>query len=183
VRPEVLQRSDYTAEEAFWLNPPGLWELVDGRFVFMSPAGARHGRVVARVSRALSDFVEAQDVGVVLVGDVGFVLRRRPDAVRAPDVAFVRAERVAGGLPAEFFPGPPDLALEVTSPSDRWPDVEHKAREFLAAGTRAVWVIDPEQRMARIYTAEGSRSVTGSAALQCPELLGELALSLDALCA
>jgi Uma2 family endonuclease len=178
VRPEVLLRSDYTAEEAFWLNPSGSWELIDGRFVFMSPAGARRGRMVARVSRVLSDLVEPRGLGVVLAGDVGFVLRRRPDAVRAPDVAFVRAERVASGLPAEFFEGPPDLAIEVMSPSDRWPDVERKAQEFIAAGATAVWVIDPEQKIARTYTRNGSELLREEDRLTCPALLGDFSLGL-----
>jgi len=137
----------------------------------VSPAGARHGRLVARISRALSDVVDAGNLGVVLAGDVGFVLRRRPDSVRAPDVAFVRAERVASGLPSEFMEGPPDLAVEVMSPSDRWPDVERKAQEFITAGTAAVWVIDAEQRLARIYDGDGVRLLSSDAVLTCPALL------------
>jgi Uma2 family endonuclease len=172
----MLQRSDYTAEEAFWLNPSGPWELVEGRFVFMSPAGARHGRAVARVSRALSEIVESRRLGVVLTGDVGFVLRRGPDVVRAPDVAVVAAHRVAAGLPSEFVEGAPDLAVEVMSPSDRWPEVERKAGEFLAAGAMAVWVLDPEHQVARMYERSGVRLLTANEALTCPAVLGDFAL-------
>ena len=175
-------RSNLTVEAAWSLNPPGLWELVEGRFVFMSPAGARHGRVVARLTRALGDFVEARQLGVVLAGDVGFVLRRSPDTVRAPDIAFLTAARVPARLPAEFMTGAPDLAVEVLSPGDRWPAVDKKAQEFIAAGSTAVWAIEPGDETARVYVREGSRLLTRADALTCPELLGDFTLKLRDLC-
>jgi Uma2 family endonuclease len=165
----------HTAEEALRLNPTELWELVEGRLVVVSPAGARHGRIVARVSRALSDFVEGRRLGFVLTGDVGFVVRRRPDTVRAPDVAFVREDRFPDGLPAEFIEGAPDLAVEVLSPGDRWPEVASKAAEFIAAGAIVVWAIDPADEQARVYTADGERGVV---ALEAPTLLAGFRLPL-----
>jgi Uma2 family endonuclease len=177
-RLDSMEGSEYTAEQAFGLNPPGTWELVEGRFVFMSPAGARHGRIVARVSRALSEQFDRRGLGVVLTGDVGFILRRRPDLVRAPDVAFLRADRVAGGLPSAFIDGPPDLAIEVISPGDRRPDIERKAAEFLAAGTTAVWIIDPDQQVAWIISSGGARALAAGDSLSCPSLFGDFVLAL-----
>jgi Uma2 family endonuclease len=170
--------SNLTAEAAWTLDPPGLWELVDGQVVLMSPAGARHGRVVARVTRALGDFVDARRLGVVLAGDVGFVLRRDPDTVRAPDVAFLAAARLTGPLPAEFVTGAPDLAIEVVSPGDRWSEVDKKAAEFLAAGATAVWAIDPGAETAKIYLRAGARELRRTDGLTCPELLGDFELRL-----
>jgi Uma2 family endonuclease len=178
MRADVLGGGDYTAEEAFWLNPAGAWELVDGRFVFMSPAGARHGKLVARVSRALAAFVEPRALGIVLAGDVGFVLRRKPDAVRAPDVAFLLAARVDGGLPTGFVEGVPDLAVEILSPGDRPAEVEGKAREFVAAGSMAVWVLDPDEQTCQVHDGEGSRTVPRDGVVTCPDLLGAFALRL-----
>jgi Uma2 family endonuclease len=178
VRPEILLRSDYTAEEAFWLNPPGSWELIDGRFVFMSPTGVRHGVLVTRIARILSELVEGNRLGFVLTADVGFILRRKPDAVRAPDIAFLRSQRLAAGLPSEFFEGAPDLAVEIMSPSDRWPDMERKAQEFLAAGTTAVWVLDPEQKTARVCDRTGVRLLGATDELACPSLLPGFVLRL-----
>jgi Uma2 family endonuclease len=166
-----------TAEDALRLNPGELWELVEGRVVLVSPAGARHGRIVARVSRALSEFVEPRRLGVVLTGDVGFVVRRNPDTVRAPDVAFVREERFPDGLPAEFIEGAPDLAVEVLSPGDRWAAVTSKAREFIAAGSAAVWAIDPADEQVRIYTTDGECMLAPSEALEAPALLADFRLS------
>jgi Uma2 family endonuclease len=167
-----------TAEAAWTLDPPGLWELVDGQVVFMSPAGARHGRVVARVTRTLGDFVEARRLGVVLAGDVGFVLRRDPDTVRAPDVAFLSAARLTGPLPAEFVSGAPDLAIEILSPSDRWSEVDKKASEFLTAGALAVWAIDPGAETAKLYSRADARELLRTDVLSCPELLEDFELCL-----
>jgi Uma2 family endonuclease len=180
MRADLLGR-DYTAEEAFWLNPDGAWELVEGRFVFMSPAGARHGRLVARLSRAFAESVEPHGLGIVLAGDVGFILRRKPDAVRAPDVAFLRAERGGPDVPAGFLEGAPDLAIEILSPGDRPTEVERKALEFIAAGSTVVWVVDPDARTCRVYRAGETRTLGGEAVLSCPELLGGFALPLSKL--
>lgn len=144
--------------------------------MFVSPAGARHGRVVARVPRALGDFVDARRLGVVLAGDVGFVLRRKPDTVRAPDVAFLAAARVPATLPADFMNGAPDLAIEVLSPGDRWKAVDEKAAELLAAGAQAVWAIDPGDETARVYARGGSRALARDVRLTCPPLLGDFEL-------
>ncbi|MGE0544684.1 MAG: Uma2 family endonuclease [Dehalococcoidia bacterium] len=76
--------------------------------------------------------------------------------VRAPDVWFVRAERVPEEALDEFFPGGPDLAIEVLSPSDRFAAVVEKARDYLAAGTRLVWVIDPKGRTAAVFYPDGA---------------------------
>jgi Uma2 family endonuclease len=172
------RRSKVTAEEAWGLDVPGLWELVDGQVVPMSPAGARHGDVVASVARLLGNFVGARRLGRVLAGDAGFVLRRNPDTVRAPDVAFVTAARLPGRPPAEFMSGAPDLAIEVVSPSDDWKAVDKKAAEFIAAGARAVWAIDPGTESAKVYTGAGSRVLAPGEVLACPELLGEFELRL-----
>jgi Uma2 family endonuclease len=174
----ITETSNLTAERAFLLDVSGRWELIDGRVVPVSPAGARHAVVVARVTRMLAAFVEAHRLGVVLAGDAGFILRRSPDTVRAPDVAFVTAVRLPGRPPAEFLEGAPDLAIEINSPSDSWKAVDKKAGEFIAAGARAVWAIDPGDETAKVYTCEGSRGLARGETLTCPELLGDFELNL-----
>jgi Uma2 family endonuclease len=138
----------------------------------MSPAGSRHGAVAARIAKAIADVVEPAKLGVVFAAETGFVLERNPDSVRAPDAAFVRAERLTGGIPAGFFPGPPDLAVEVLSPSDQLQDVTAKVAQWLAAGTRLVWVVDPAGRTLTAHDMDGhtiiyrnSESVPGAPVL------------------
>src|SRR3954470_9248342 len=109
-----------TAEELFDMGDIGRCELIDGEIVRMSPAGAKHGIVAMNLGATLRQFVKAKGLGRVFAAETGFKLA--PRRVRAPDVAFVRADRLAGGVPEKFFDGPPDLAIEVVSPSDTWPE-------------------------------------------------------------
>jgi Uma2 family endonuclease len=137
-----------TADELFRMPDDGYWyELVQGRLIKMSPPGALHGLVGIRLQTALDQFVRAQKLGVVFPQDTGFKLASNPDTVRAPDGAFVRRERIAStGIPIAYWPGAPDLAVEVRSPSDRRSELRHKALEYLRHGARLVWVIDPAKR-------------------------------------
>ena len=128
----------------------------------MSPAGVEHGRIVARLARLLGNQVEGGGVSMVLAGDVGFYIGRDPDTVRAPDVAVIATGRISAG----FFEGAPDLAVEVVSPNDRHSEVSAKVHEWLAAGCRLVWVVDPEARTVTQY-----RSRTEIAILTAAETL------------
>ena len=72
--------------------------------------------------------------------------------MRVPDVAFVRREREdAVGIVDGYFPGPPDLAVEVISPNDRYSEVAEKVEDWLAAGTRMVVVVDSRRRVAVVH--------------------------------
>jgi len=129
-----------TAEE-FWELASSRWcELIDGVVVEMSPPGGEHGREQMRVGRVL---FRAEDAGVgYVLGEVGFIVRRNPDVVRAPDVAFIRKERVpATGIPKAFWEGAPDLVVEIISPSDRPGEMQTKIREWIEAGARQVWAV------------------------------------------
>jgi hypothetical protein len=91
--------------------------------------------VMQPLARRLDEFVEAHDLGEIYVGDVGFVLKRDPDTVRGPDLAFVRNERVAAVEAAETFSDVmPDLCAEILSPSDRWADVERELDQLGLTG-------------------------------------------------
>ena len=143
-----------TAQELLGLSIPGKkHELVDGIVVEMEPPGAEHGWVANRLAVRLTAHVDGHELGVVL-GEVGFLLRSDPDRVLAPDVAFIARDRVAcRPLTAAYWPGAPDLAVEVVSPRDRWIDVERKASMWLEAGTGAVLVVDPPLRTAIVLRA------------------------------
>jgi Uma2 family endonuclease len=120
----------------------------------MTPAGFGHGAIVANVTGPLIQHVKAGNLGVVCGAETGFRVGSNPDTVLAPDVAFVLRERLpSSGAPAGYWPGAPDLAVEVLSPSDKVFDVDAKVAAWLEAGTLAVWVVNPHRRVVTIHRA------------------------------
>ena len=143
-----------TAEELFKMPDDGYhrYELVRGELRKMPPPGAYHGKSATRVGRPLADHVDENHLGEVYIGEVGFRIGSNPDHVRAPDVAFVRREREDEvGEMHGYFPGPPDLAIEVISPNDIYREVDEKVQDWLDAGTRMVIVINPRRREVRVH--------------------------------
>ena len=144
-----------TAEELLDMPDDGFeYELVRGELRKMAPAGSRHSVSGIDMATSLNIHVKANNLGRVFGADGGFLLARDPDTVRAPDVAFVRRERVeAIGILSSYWPGPPDLAVEIISPNDRYTEVYEKVDEWLAAGTRMVVVVNPRNRTATVRVA------------------------------
>lgn len=142
-----------TAEELLSMPDDGFrYELVEGELRRMSPAGHNHGRIAIRLTVPLGQYVKDHGLGEVYAAETGFLLKNNPDTVRAPDVSFIRQERVEQiGNTEGFWPGAPDLAVEVNSPGDRVGEVEEKVREWLSAGTRLVWVVSPKLRVVTVY--------------------------------
>jgi Uma2 family endonuclease len=126
------------------------YELVEGRVVRMSPVAFEHGRVAMRFAAPLYRYVERHRLGVVMT-EVGFKLSANPDTVRAPDVAFIRSDRVPPPHVKGFFAGAPDLAVEVLSPDDFRHDLRRKIEEYLTCGAAVVLVIDPSSRTVRAH--------------------------------
>ncbi len=156
-------------------------ELDRGRLVPVSPVGGAHGEVVAALLERLRPHVRRLALGWVTT-ETGFVLARDPDTVRGPDVAFVAAPRVPRPLPQAYFEGPPDLAIEVASPSDGPPSavgaLRAKATAYLTAGAQAVWLVDPIRRTVAVLTADGPEEVLGEGAVLRSSLLPGLDLPL-----
>ncbi len=128
------------------------YELIDGELKKMSPPGHIHGRITMRLASPLAQHVVERRLGEVYAAETGFKLRSNPDTVRAPDIAFIRQARVDHvGEQKGYWPGAPDLAVEVLSPDDRVGEVEEKVSEWLAAGTKQVWIVSPRLRTVTIY--------------------------------
>jgi Uma2 family endonuclease len=110
-----------------------------------------HAQVQARMIVLLDEFVRTHRLGQVL-GDGGFLLARDPDTVRGPDVSFVTRERWGAVTDLQrFFRGAPDLAVEVLSPSNRAGEIHAKVADYLAAGSRLVWIVDPERQSVAVH--------------------------------
>ena len=145
-----------TAEDLLTLPDDGMrHELINGELRTMAPAGGPHGSDGMRIVAPVSSHVYANDLGWAFLAETGFVLRRDPDTVRAPDFAFIRADRwPEEGLPEGYVTIPPDLVLEVVSPGDTATEVREKVDEWLRFGVGAVWVLYPGPRM-DVYLGDG----------------------------
>ena len=140
-----------TAEELLRLPDDGLrHELVRGELRTMSPPGFEHGEVAGDFYGSLWQYVRARQLGRV-VGEVGFLLATGPDLVRAPDVAFVRRDRLPDVRVRGYWPGAPDLVVEVISPNDLYTEVDEKVAEWLEHGTRLVFVVNPQRRTVAVH--------------------------------
>ncbi|MGQ0646281.1 MAG: Uma2 family endonuclease [Gemmatimonadaceae bacterium] len=149
-----------TAEELLHVNLPNKrTELVRGVLVVREPAGYRHGDVAARLLVAIANFAYAGGLGRVFAAETGFTLARGPDTVRAPDVAFISAARLPDPTTRGFAELAPDLAVEVLSPDERPGEVLAKVADWLTAGSRLVWVVDPVKEQAKVYRADGTEAL------------------------
>jgi len=125
------------------------YELVDGE-IRVSPAGDRHSAIAVHLSALLFAFVKEHRLGHVFGADAGFRLPTKN--VRSPDVSFVATGRFPDDKPPDDFGNiAPDLAVEVLSPHDRPRYVLDKVGEYLEAGVRLIWVIDPRRARAVVY--------------------------------
>ena len=144
----MATRTTATVEDVLRLASAGCrFELVDGELVEMSPTGFSHGAVERRIGRRFGDFVDDNQLGEVVVGEVLFQLDRNGRLARAADVAFVRRHRLP--RPGDWngaFVGPPDLAVEIVSPGNAADEVQRKVDDWLRYGVEIVLVVYPEQR-------------------------------------
>ncbi len=135
----------------------------------MTPAGGQHGRIAIEISARMWSFVRENKLGTVYAAETGFRLASDPDTVRAPDVAFVATARAVETI--KYFPGAPDMAVEVVSPNDSYSDVAAKVGDWLTYGTQAVWVVDPQRRTIEVHRAGGVEHLSEQDTLDGGEVL------------
>jgi Uma2 family endonuclease len=132
--------------------------LIRGELIEMAPAGGAHGEIAAGIIGRLWAHVTENKLGRVYTSETGFVLAREPDVVHGPDAAVVRSERVPARQRG-FYEVAPDLTVEVMSPDDSYHYVHGKVMEYLEAGVRLVWVVDPERQTITVYQADRSGQI------------------------
>ena len=166
----------YSAEE-FLAIPSAedrLFELDEGELIEMTKPGIRHRIIAGKIIRRLVDAVSDSGLGAVMGGEVAFVLAN--GTVRTPDIAVLLGER-AVKQPGAIV-GPPDIAIEVLSPTDLANHVARKRKQFLDAGTKEVWIFEPEIAMVDVYRADGSGRGFESPTVLTTPLIANLSLSL-----
>ncbi len=163
-----------TADELLHL-PRGEWryELIEGELHTMTPAGSEHGFIIPEISSRLWQHVRQRGLGRITGAETGFRIATDPDTVLAPDVAFVRQERLDEvGIPKTFFPEAPALVVEVASPSDTIEEVDTKIRRWLSAGVEMAWVVNPAGRTVTVYrSADDIRVLTEKDQLEGGEVV------------
>jgi Uma2 family endonuclease len=141
--------------------PDGLigYELADGQLLPVTPASGIHGQLTVEMGRVLKNYVLATGLGGNVFTDAGFILglRRDPQRMRGPDVSYVAQAKLDANPNRErLFRCAPDLAVEIDLTSGKKPQGQQRILDYLEAGTRLVWVIDPHARAATIYRPDGS---------------------------
>ena len=176
----VLGTRPITADELLTMHSEGKrGELIRGVFCPTMPTGIRHGRIAMKLGHLLLMAIADSGSGTVVGTDSGVQLEWGPDTVREPDIAYFSKERMPLD---EDVPGyaqvPPEIVVEIASPSDSANAVTDKARMWVGAGVRLVWVIWPETRMIDVHrpaeqtvTLRETDTLTGSDVLPqftCP---------------
>jgi Uma2 family endonuclease len=167
-----IERKVWTEAELEALPEDGyIHEVVDGELVMSPKNDPYHGDICAELSMALRSFAKEHKLGRVWDSSTGFWMDNRN--CRAPDVSFVSNERLqaVGYKPKarKFFPGAPDLAVEVLSPNNTRAEIDERLRDFFASGTQIAWIINPDTECVEICRAPDRRKLVGSGA----ELDGE----------
>jgi Uma2 family endonuclease len=162
-----------TAEELLIAQPPNKsTELVRGRMIVREPPGTNHGRVQSVLNVIVGGFVRAHRLGAVFGQDTGFKIASNPDTVLAPDLAFVRKERIHLIQPRGYSALAPDLIAEIMSPDDQRMTVVAKIEDWIAAGVNLAWLIDPEERTAEVFRSGGmTSSIAADGMLEGEDLL------------
>jgi|SRR5581483_27149 len=126
-------------------------ELVRGQVVRYPMAGAKHGFINVNAAMIIGGFVRSHKLGRVMSNDT--FVRVAADTVRGADVCFLSYARLPTGqpLPDGILEVPPELVVEVKSPSDLWTDLLGKVLDYLRAGVAAVVVIDPKTESASVF--------------------------------
>ncbi|MHB8645546.1 MAG: Uma2 family endonuclease [Thermomicrobiales bacterium] len=142
-------------------TPGKQFELVNGEVIEVPLASHMHARIVMALVRLLDPYVRTHDLGEIYADGLGYVITRMPDSVRGPDVSFLMKEHVPDEDFSVFVPFAPDLAIEIVSPNDRADEVHDKVYQYLAAGTRLVWVLWPKTCSISIFGKGGTNGEFG----------------------
>jgi Uma2 family endonuclease len=175
------RNSRVTAHE-FLSHPAarGKSELVRGEINSMTPASGMHGLLAGEIFVALKTFVDSRSLGVCFPGNTGFELPGLDDTVRSPDAAFICANRLPrNSIGSRWVKVAPDLVVEVLSPSETTAELDAKWRDYRAAGTTVMWVIDPTERVVTVReTGAPGRRLSAGDVLDGGKLLPGFSLSI-----
>ncbi len=163
----ALQKKIWTEADLQALPQEGYsHEVVNGELVISPKNNPYHGNICADLLMALQVFAKDRKLGAVWDSSTGFWMYNRN--CRAPDISFISKERLKQHgfkrSTQKFFPGAPDLAVEVLSPNNTRAEIDERLRDFFASGTQIAWIIDPEKERVEICHSLAQRKLMGSGA-------------------
>ena len=149
-------------------------EVVNGELVMSPKNDFFHGDICSRLSAALVNSNAIHKLGAVLDSSAGFWMKNQN--CRAPDISFVsRARLTALGFKRStrsFFPGAPDLAVEILSPNNTRAEIDERLKDFFSSGTRVAWIVSPTAQSVEVCHSPTQRKLIGSGGfLEGEELL------------
>jgi Uma2 family endonuclease len=160
-------------------NADRLWELDRGEVIEMSRPGELHGFTCATICMWLTLYLLRRGSGYFLPNDTGYLVERKPDTLRGPDVMLYLEDRNAEQMASTHTERRPDLIIEVLSPFDRTSDVNRKVSQYLTRGVPLVWLVDPDLHCVTVYRpGEMHRVLDGQDDLSCEEVLPGLRLTV-----
>jgi Uma2 family endonuclease len=181
---EMSTSTALTTAEEFLLLPDEdgfRHELINGEVIRMPSPGYPHGRIVVRLTAPLAQFVWDHGLGEVL-NDAGWKLTSSPDTVLGPDISFITKQRLKQGPPIieGYWDGPPDLAVEVLSPSERPGMVQARILSLFGYGVKQLWIVNPKHSTVVVYRSPSdSITFSGSDELEADDILPGFRISLD----
>lgn len=157
----VLGKQQVTPAELLTMPDARRFELVDGELVERTMS-FHSGWVTSLLNEKLTAYVRANQLGAASSEASYQCFAEDPDRVRRPDISFIERSRLMPSLMSGHVPIPPDLAIEVASDNDTLFAVRRKIGEYLRAGVRLVWVVNPEEREVQVFRADGTYSLVHS---------------------
>ena len=173
----AVQEKLYTADDLGQLRDNGkIYELHNGVLVEIPAVGERQSALAAWISTLIGNFNMQHNLGGIVMGADGtFILS--PFNTRITDAAYITAGNIQNSW--TFHHGAPDLAVEIVSPSSTLLEMQKRAGEYLTAGSRLVWIVNPDEKTVDVYRPDGSRVVLRQGALlNGYDVLPGLALSV-----
>lgn len=141
----------YTEEDLEQMDSDARYELIRGELCAMPNNSAEHGNKTARLSGPVIVYVEDNDLGECFAAETRFTIAKNPDTTIGPDFAFIAKERLTGIPPRGYLHLVPDLVVETRSPGDTHREFALKVSQWIEAGARLVWALDPSARTLTIH--------------------------------
>ncbi len=156
-------------------------ELVRGEIVEISMPPPKHGLYCMNVAGPLFDYVTRSKIGRVMSNDSWVKTEGTPDTVRGADIVYWSYERLPKGtIPDGIISTPPDLVIEIRSPSERWTKAFAKVLEYLNAGVRVACILDPPTETMSVYRPdELQRILTAEDEFALPDVLGDFRVKVS----